>query len=87
MHWLNHHLPAPLCLEIDFLVPQVMSMVKFSPLALNFVYDFVLLVHFFGTHFRFSIFITVVVNSLECNCFNTFGLEGSVPSRKAVGGC
>ena len=26
-----------------------MSMVKFSPIALNFGYDFVLLVHFFGT--------------------------------------
>ena len=29
--------------------PQVMSMVKYSPRALNFGYDFVLLVHFFGT--------------------------------------
>ena len=29
--------------------PQVMSMVKLSPIALNFGYDFVLLVHFFGT--------------------------------------
>ena len=28
---------------------QVMSMVKFSPIALNFGYDFILLVHFFGT--------------------------------------
>ena len=28
--------------------PQVMSMVKFSPIALNFGYDFVLLVHFLG---------------------------------------
>ena len=27
--------------------PQVMSMVKLSPIALNFGYDFVLLVHFF----------------------------------------
>ena len=29
-------------------LPQVMSMVKFSPIALNFGYDFVLLVHFLG---------------------------------------
>ena len=29
---------------------QVMSMAKFSPIAPNFGYDFVLLVHFFGTH-------------------------------------
>ena len=28
--------------------PQVMSMVKFRPIALNFGYDFVLLVLFFG---------------------------------------
>ena len=28
--------------------PQVISMVKFSPIALNFSYDFVLYVHFFG---------------------------------------
>ena len=28
---------------------QVMSIEKFSPIALNFGYDFVLLVHFFGT--------------------------------------
>ena len=28
---------------------QVMSMVKFSPTALNFGYDFALLVHFFET--------------------------------------
>ena len=32
--------------------PQVMSMVKFSPTALNFGYDFVLLVRFFGTPYR-----------------------------------
>ena len=30
-------------------VPQVMSMVRFSPTALNFDYDFVLLVHFSDT--------------------------------------
>ena len=35
---------------------QVMSMVKFSPIALNFGYDFVLLVHFFGTRCMNSIF-------------------------------
>ena len=29
--------------------PKVMSMVKFSHIALNFGYDFVLIVHFFGT--------------------------------------
>ena len=58
VHWLNHHLPAPLVsrdqyfgrflLRISMIKhPQVMSMVKFSPIALNFGYDFVLLVHFF----------------------------------------
>ena len=49
----------PLCLEMNFLVvstirislikpSQVMFMVKFSPAALSFVYDFVLLVLFLG---------------------------------------
>ena len=49
----------PLCLEMNFLVvstirislikpSQVMFMVKFSPTALKFGYDFVLIVHFFG---------------------------------------
>ena len=48
VHWLNHILLAPLlCLEIDFFGrfspgDQVMSMVKFSPIALKFGYDFVL---------------------------------------------
>ena len=57
VNWLNHHLPAP-PVSGDwffgrFLVrlrrikrPQVMSMVKFSPIALNFGYDFNVLVHF-----------------------------------------
>ena len=59
VHWLNHHLPAPLVsgdwffgrflLRLSRIKrPQVMSMVKFSPIALNFRYDFVLLVHFWG---------------------------------------
>ena len=50
----------PLCLEINFFgrfLPrlslikpsQVMLMVKFSPTALNFGFDFVLLVHFWDT--------------------------------------
>ena len=52
----NRH---PLCMECNFLgrfllrlslikPSQVMFMVKFSPTALNFDYDFVLLVHFLG---------------------------------------
>ena len=60
LHWLNHNLPTPLVSGDRFFGrfllrlsrikrPQVMSMVKFSPTALNFGYDFVLLVHFFGT--------------------------------------
>ena len=60
VHWLNHHLPAPLVFGDWFFGrfllrlsrikgPQVMSMVKFSPIALNFSYDIVLLVHFFVT--------------------------------------
>ena len=60
VHWLNHHLPAPYVSENWFFgrfllrlsrinLPQVMSIVKFSPIALNFGYDFVLLVHFLGT--------------------------------------
>ena len=60
--WLNHHLLAPLVsgdwLFGHFLLwlsrikrTQVMSMVKFSPIALNFGYDFVLLVYFFGAAF------------------------------------
>ena len=59
MNWLNHHLPAPLVsgdwFSGRFLLrlsrikrPKVMSMVKFSPIALNFGHDFVLLVHFLG---------------------------------------
>ena len=59
VHWLNHYLPAPLLsggwFFAHFLLglsstkhPQFMSMVKFSPKALNYGYDFVLLVHFFG---------------------------------------
>ena len=59
VHWLNHDLTAPLVSGDWFLGrfllrlsrikrPQVMSMVKFSPIALNFGYDFVLLVHFLG---------------------------------------
>ena len=65
VHWLNHHLPAPLVsgdwffgrflLRLSRIKrPQVMSMVKFSPIALNLGYDFVLLVHFFGTLCIFS---------------------------------
>ena len=60
VHWLNHHLPAPLVsgewffgrflLRLSKIKrPQVMSMVKFSPITLNFRYDFVLFVIFFGT--------------------------------------
>ena len=67
VHWLHHHLPAPLVsgdwffgrflLRLSRIKrPQVMSMVKFSPIALNFGYDFVLLVHFFGTRCTNSIF-------------------------------
>ena len=59
VHWLNHHLPAPLVsgdwffgrflLRLSRIKrPQVMSMVKFSPIALNFGCDFVLLVLFLG---------------------------------------
>ena len=59
VHWLNHHLPAPLVSGVWFFGrfllrlsrikrPQVTSTVKFSPLiALDYGYDFVLLVHFF----------------------------------------
>ena len=46
----------PLCLEIDFFGRFLLSRikrphvnVKFSPIALNFGYNFVLIVHFFGT--------------------------------------
>ena len=60
VHWLTHHLPTPLVpgdwffghflLRLSRIKrPQVMSMPKFSPTALNVDYDFVLLVHFFGT--------------------------------------
>ena len=59
VHRLNHHLPAPLvsgdCFFGHFLIrlsrikrPQIMSMIKFSPIALNFGYDFVLSIHFLG---------------------------------------
>ena len=37
---------------------QVMSIVEFSPTALNFGYDFVLLVQFFGTLCIFVFFLT-----------------------------
>ena len=61
VHWLNHHLPAPLHPCVWTLIiwsffikdsagssaPKSMSMVKLSPIALNFGFDFVLLVHFF----------------------------------------
>ena len=57
--WLNHQWLEPFgpakCLFGRFLLtlsrikrPQVMFMVKFSPTALNFGYDCVLLVHFLG---------------------------------------
>ena len=57
--WLNHQWLEPFgpakCLFGRFLLtlsrikrPQVMFMVKFSPTALNFGYDFVVLVHFLG---------------------------------------
>ena len=60
LHRLNHQWLAPLgpgkCFFGRFLLrlgriksSQVMSMVKFGPEALNFGYDFVILVHFFGT--------------------------------------
>ena len=60
VHLLNHKLPAPLVsrneffgrflLKLSLIKPsQVMYMVKFSPTALNFGYDFVLIVDFFGT--------------------------------------
>ena len=66
MHWLNHHLLAPLVsgdwffgrflLRLSRIKrPQSMSTVKFSPTTLNFGYDFVLLVHFFGTSCTFYI--------------------------------
>ena len=59
LHWLNHNLPTPLVsgdrffgrflLRLGRIKPsQVMSMVKFSPIALKFGYDFALLVHFLG---------------------------------------
>ena len=59
VHWLNHQWLEPLgpakCLFGRFLLtlsrikrPQVMLRVKFSPTALNFGYDFVLLVHSLG---------------------------------------
>ena len=55
----------PLCPEINFFgrfllrlslikPSQVVFMIEFSPRALNFGYDFVLLVHFFGTPCMFS---------------------------------
>ena len=58
VHWLNHHLPAPLVsgdwffgrflLRLSRIKrPQVMSIVQFIAIALNFD-DFVLLVHFLG---------------------------------------
>ena len=58
VHRLNHQWLAPIgpgkCFFGRFLLglgrikrPQVMSMVEFSPTALNFGYDFVLLVHLF----------------------------------------
>ena len=57
VHWLNHHMPAPLVSGDwffgNFLLrlsrikrPQVMLTVKFNPIALNFGNDFVLLVCF-----------------------------------------
>ena len=60
VHRLNHQWLAPLdsgkCFFGRFLLrlgrikrSQAMYMVKFSPIALNFGYDFVLLVHFLGT--------------------------------------
>ena len=63
-HWLKYHLPAPFVSGVWFfgrillrlsrtMRPQVMSMVKFSPITLNFGYDFVLLVHLFRIPFIF----------------------------------
>ena len=52
VHRLNHQWMAPLGSRKCFFArgrierSQVMSMVKFSPIVLNFGYDFVLLVHF-----------------------------------------
>ena len=59
VHRLNHHLPGPL-VSGDWLFgrflqrlsrtkpSQVIFMIKFSPTAINFGFDFVLLVHFLG---------------------------------------
>ena len=60
LHWLNHKYPALLVSRNNFFGRfllrlsrtksfQVMFMVKFSPTALNFGYDFVLLVLFGDT--------------------------------------
>ena len=65
--WLNHQWLEPFgpakCLFGRFLLtlsrikgPQVMFMVKFSPTALNFGYDFVLLGHFFWDTLYFEVF-------------------------------
>ena len=59
VHWLNHNELAPLVsgslffgrlfLRLSRIKPsKVMVMVKFSPTALNFGYDFVLIVYFLG---------------------------------------
>ena len=59
VHRLNHQWLAPLGPGTRFFCrfllrlgrikrSQVMSMVEFCPIALNFGYDFVLLVHFLG---------------------------------------
>ena len=82
LHRLNHQWLAPLgpgkCFFGRFLLrlgriksSQVMSMVKFGPRALNFGYDFVLLVIFLGHHVGalvhsdiFIRFISYLVQSL-----------------------
>ena len=79
LHRLNHQWLAPLgpgkCFFGRFLLrlgriksSQVMSMVKFGPEALNFGYDFVILVHFLGHPVCIYVYFCIFVYLLTCIC-------------------
>ena len=92
VHWFNHHSPAPLVsgdwffgrflLRLSRIKrPQVISMVKFSSIALNLGYDFVLLVHFLR-HSVLDFYHTYWYNATMCVVLHCIFAIVNIKKRK-----